>query len=185
MAYHKDSPLPSVTQVLSPWTDYSMVPAHIMEAASERGTAVHAICAARIQNLWHLPVADVLAGYVKSFDSWARVVSDVILVEPEMEDSSLGYCGHLDLAVRIKGDSELSIVDLKTPASCIPTWRPQLAAYRNLAEANGHEISRVFSLRLDRAGGRAKVDEYTGTVRADFAGFISALNCWKFFKGAK
>jgi hypothetical protein len=185
VAYHKDSALPSVTAILAPFVDYSRVPAHTLAQAIERGTAVHGLCSARIQGLWHAPVAEGLSGYVKSFDDWARVVSGVVLVEEELVDPVLGYCGHPDLILRIKGDAGMSLVDLKTPAACMPTWRPQLAAYRHLAESNGHEISRVFSLRLAKDGGRAKVDEYTGTVRADFAGFVSALNCWKFFKGAK
>jgi hypothetical protein len=184
VAYHKDSNFPSVTAILAPWTDYSTIPPNVLQAASERGTAVHKICALKIQGLWH-SVPPELAGYVKSFDDWARVVSDVILVEPEMEDAALGYCGHPDLLVRIKGDSGLSLVDLKTPAACMPTWRPQLAAYRGLARINGYEISRVFSLRLAKDGGRAKVDEYTGTVGQDMAGFLSALNAYRYFKGAK
>lgn len=186
MAYHKSSSLPSVTQVLAAFTDYSGVPAHVLEAASERGSRVHAICAARIQGLWHQPVTDDVAGYVKSFDDWARAaIEDVILVEPELEDLALGYCGHLDLICRVQGDEGATIVDLKTPATCMLPWRAQLAAYRNLAEKNGHHISRVFSLRLDKAGGRAKLDEYTGTVRADFSAFMSALNAYRYFKGGK
>jgi hypothetical protein len=185
VAYHKTSPLPSVTQVLAPFVDYSRVPAHVLEAASERGSRVHAICAAKLLGVWHPPVTADVAGYVRSFEGWARVVSDVVLVEPELEDTALGYCGHLDLVCRIRGDKGATIVDLKTPATCMLSWRAQLAAYRNLAETNGHQISRVFSLRLDKAGGRAKVDEYTGTVRADFAGFLSALNAFRYFKGGK
>jgi len=185
MAYHKSSRFPSVTQVLAPFADYSSVPAHVLELASERGSRVHAICAARLAGLWHPPITVDVAGYVESFQRWADLaVESVSMVEPEMEDPALGYCGHLDAILRIWGDSGESVADLKTPATALRTWRAQLAAYRNLAEANGHKISRVFSLRLDKTGGRAKVDEYTGTTRADFAAFLSALNAYRYLKGA-
>lgn len=184
MAYHKSSPLPSVTAILSPFVDYSHVPAHILERASLRGSRVHGICAARLRGLWHPPVTPDVAGYVRSFDAWARHVSDVILVEAELEDTALGYCGHPDLLVRMRGEQELSGIDLKTPRLCMPTWRGQLAAYGNLFEANGHSVSRLASLRLSPDGGAAKFDEYTGTRRADFAAFMSALNAYRYFKGA-
>ena len=184
MAYHKSSNLPSVTQVLSPFVDYSRVPEHILSMASERGSRVHAVCAANLLGVWHQPVTEEIAGYVESFRRWADLaVESVSAVEPEMEDAALGYCGHIDAILRIKGDGCESVADIKTPAVCMLTWRAQLAAYRNLAEVNGHTISRVFSLRLDKDGGRAKVDEYTGTVRADFAAFLSALNAYRYFKG--
>lgn len=184
MAYHKSSKLPSVTQVLAPFVDYSRIPEHVLTRASERGSRVHAICAARLAGLWHPPITPDVAGYVESFQRWADLaVESVTMVEPEMEDPVLGYCGHMDAILRIKGDDGESVADLKTPATAMRTWRAQLAAYRNLAEVNGHKISRVFSLRLDKAGGRAKVDEYTGTTQADFAAFLSALNAWRYLKG--
>jgi hypothetical protein len=185
VAYHKISALPSVTQVLAPFVDYSRVPAHVLEAASERGSRVHAICAAKLLGVWHPSVTDDVAGYVRSFEGWARVVSDVVLVEPELEDTALGYCGHPDALLVIKGDAGKSAADWKTPRSCMLAWRVQLASYRNLFEVNGHEVSRQFSLRLDPNGGAAKLDEYTGTTRADFAAFLSALNAHRYFKGGK
>lgn len=185
MAYHKSSPLPSVTQVLAPFVDYSQVPEHVLARASERGSRVHAICAAKLLGLWHAPVTEDVAGYVKSFESWSRVVSDVILIEAELEDTALGYCGHPDALLVIKGDAVNSAVDWKTPRTLMLPWRVQLAAYRNLFEVNGHDVARQFSLRLCPNGGAAKLNEYTGTVRADFSIFASALNAYRFFQGGK
>lgn len=185
MAYHKSSNLPSVTQVLAPFVDYSRVPDHVLAMASDRGSRVHAICAAKLLGLWHSPVTGDVAGYVQSFEKWARVVSDVILIEAELEDSGFGYCGHPDALLVIKGDSGSSAVDWKTPRSLMLPWRVQLAAYRNLFEVNGYPVDRQFSLRLCPDGGAAKLNEYTGTVRADFAVFMSALNCHRFFQGGK
>ena len=188
MPYHKSSSLPSVTQVLAPWTDYSRIPEHVLANASERGSRVHAVCAARIQGLWHPPVGEDIAGYVQSFDDWARLAVDgVLLVEPELVDDRIGYCGHIDLVCTIRGDDEgATVVDLKTPQALGFTWRAQLAAYRNLATVNGFNVTRVVSLRLAKDGGRARLDEYTGTAGPDFAGFLSALNAWRYFNsGAK
>lgn len=185
MVYHKASPLPSVTQVLAPFVDYSKVPKHLLEAASERGTRVHAICAARLLGLWHPPITDEVAPYVRSFEGWARVVTDVVLIEAELEDTAHGYAGHPDALLVIRGDSGPSAIDWKTPRACMPSWRVQLAAYRNLFEVNGHEVIRQFSLRLCPDGGSAKLNEYTGTIGQDFSAFVSALNCHKYFHGGK
>ena len=152
-----------------------------MRRAAARGTMVHRICAAIILGLWVMHIPDECLGYVDSFRLWLPAVADVVLVEAELIDDELGFLGHPDLIVRMKGDSGLSVCDLKTPVVLNRLWKAQLAAYRHLAEHNGYgPIERVFSLRLSPEGRMPKLDEYF-SVNNDFAAFLSALNAYRYF----
>jgi len=89
---------PSVTTVLSPFTDFSEIRPDILAAAAARGSRVHAACAAHVNGLW----ADCFLlqeekGYFKSFLDWSsRAVSEFRAVEMELADPKLGYMGHPD-----------------------------------------------------------------------------------------
>ena len=176
--------IPSVTEVLSPWSDFSKVRPDVLEAAAERGSMVHRACGAIAKGVWAPPVPEEYAGYVQSFSIWLRMaVEDVILVEPELVHPVYGYCGHPDLIVRIKGDEGFTLPDLKTPVATSPTWPPQLAGYKELAEANGYPIQRILSVRLRKSGTMPVIDEYTGSLNSALAVFLSCLTAWKYFKG--
>lgn len=177
------SDLPSVTRILSPWADFSRVPDDVLAHAAERGTIVHRACACRLKGLWSPPLAEECAGYVQSFASWAHVVADVVLCEDELIDDREGYQGHPDLICRLHGDDVLTVVDFKTPLAKAKAWRPQLAAYRALAQAAGHDVQRLMSVRLRKDGGRPIVNESTATAAHDLAVFRNALACWKYFNG--
>lgn len=172
---------PSVTQVLSVYQDFSMVPEHILTMASERGSRVHAICASLAQKLFvsHRQITPDIEGYIQSFNQWFEYVDEVVLVEQELIDPTLGFIGHPDLVVKMKGDQPLTLVDLKTPKIIGKTWRAQLAAYWHLTTSIF--IKRCGSLRLKQDGGFPIFDEYTDTRHADFAAFLSALNAWRYF----
>ncbi len=171
---------PSVTEVLSPWADWSKIPPKVLAHAAARGTRVHAACAAIAMGLW--PVVDEeTEGYVDSFRNWfGAAVAEVVLCEAELVEKAMGYCGHPDLIVRIHGDEGLTVADLKTPATKNPLWGPQVAAYRHLATVHGFKVERCMSVRLKKDGSRAIVDEYTPSQQ-DWAKFVCALNAWKAF----
>lgn len=178
------SKIPSVTKVLSPWSDFSMIPPDVLAMASERGSMVHRACGAMAKGVWAPQVPQEYAGYVESFSIWFRqAVVEALLVEPELVHPVYGYCGHPDLIVRIKGDNAYSLLDLKTPAVAYKSWRVQLAAYRELANANDCPIGRVFSVRLKKDGKLPIVNEFTGSTSGDFSIFLSCLQAWKFFRG--
>lgn len=174
---------PSVTRILAPWSDFSSVPPGVLENAANRGTRVHQACLCKVRGLWSMPESDV-EPFLSSFLRWLPSV-EVIDAEFELTDSALGLVGHPDLLVKFRGDSSLSIVDLKTPTQYNPIWRPQLAAYKYLAEHNGRVISRICSLRLSRQGRPPILNESTGTYGHDLAGFMSALDAWKYFTRLK
>ena len=175
--------IPSVTQVLSPWSDFSKVRPDVLDEAAERGSLVHRACGAIATGLWSPPVPEEYAGYIVSFKGWFfQYVESVVIAEPELVHPVYGYCGHPDLIVRMKGDSVNTLIDLKTPAAKYKTWRIQLAAYWMLTGDNC-SCGRAMSLRLRKDGATPIADEYTGSLVGDFSVFLSCLQAWKFFKG--
>ena len=175
--------LPTVTQVLKPWADFSMVRPEVLAMAAERGTDAHRICAAILRGLWVPSIPEDCRGFVLSFRSWLPFVQDIHLVEGELIDPALGFAGHPDMIVTLKGDSRPAVIDLKTPATKCRLWRAQLAAYKHLAIVNDWHVNRVASLRLKRDGSRPIFDEYTDSAQ-DMAAFTAALNAHRWFKQA-
>ena len=168
----------SVTEVLSPFIDFSQVPESRLEAARIRGTGVHRVCLLYAQGLWPV-VPSEYEGYFESFKKWWLTVVDLTLpieVEPELKDEEFGYLGHPDLILNIKGEKFHSVWDLKTPTTHYPTWKAQLAAYRHLAPGS----NRAGSIMLDANGRKPKVKEYQDDAR-DFAAFLAALTAIRYF----
>jgi hypothetical protein len=177
--------LPSVTEILAPHSDFSHVLAHILVPAQDRGDAVHGLCALYAQKLWIPEVPVNLTGYFESFTRWFdQFVEEVILVEAELRDEDRGYCGHPDFIGRLWGDPGLILIDWKSAVALFKIWRLQVAGgYRGLAEKNGYPITRVASLRLQKDGKIAKLQEYDRTMAYDLSVFLAELAVWKFFNG--
>lgn len=182
--YTKKSKYPSVTEVLSPWNDYSHVPEDRLEAAAERGTAVHAYCAAYARGVWAPTPPPGFRGYVDSFQRWFDLFVDETLVcEEEIEDAMLGYCGHPDLCVRAGKLGGVILTDLKTPIALKRRiWGCQLSAYERLLIGLGVKPDRVGSLQLSPEGRAARFEDFSEDLQEYFKAFFSALNCHKFFK---
>ena len=56
-----------VTEVLSDYVDLSMVPPDVLQAAAERGTLVHDICAGILHGFFPPEIPEEAKGYVDSF----------------------------------------------------------------------------------------------------------------------
>ncbi|MFH2076584.1 MAG: hypothetical protein ABIJ57_14775 [Pseudomonadota bacterium] len=179
--------LPTVTETIAPWVDFSRIPLATLQAAADRGTAVHAACANIARALPVIGVSVECAGYVASFVGWFdKIVEEALLVEERLFDEANGYCGQIDLLVSTKG-GELWLVDLKSPVILSKSWKVQIAAYGRLCDLwsvkNNVNIDRCGSLRLRKDGGIPSMDWYEGSALQDFNIFLSALNCFRFFKG--
>ena len=175
--------LPSVTTVLSPFSDFSMIRPEVLKLASERGTRVHAACAIYTKGLWADSALYPGDGpFFDSFLNWV-VISDVefVSVEEEFADPHLGYMGHPDAIVRYPGDQGLTIIDYKTPMSISRTWYPQIAAYAHLARKHGHDVRRGLAVRLRTNGGPAIVTEIDFNGEP-WAAFMNALGAYRYFK---
>ena len=188
--YKKNSEYPSVTQVLSPHIDFSMVPPTVMEIATARGSMVHDICAQHAQSEWVPPdlIREDCKGYFDSFLQWFELVKTVHLVEEELIDEVYGFCGHPDMIVTMIGTKWPRVVDLKTPVTRAKAWKLQIAAYNRLAEQGFLSVSVIKDYRVKQSGtlrlspkGRApNYDEYTDSAE-DFNVFLSCLYSWKYF----
>jgi hypothetical protein len=142
-----------VTSPLSVYYPRDIVSGSVLANAADRGTRVHAACAAIAQQLWTLGIEDDARGYVESFHEWfVSSVVEAVAVEKEFKDCNLGLVGHPDLICRIRGDNVLTLVDYKTAVTSLPIWQGQLAAYCHLARINGFEIGRCASLQLKKDG---------------------------------
>jgi hypothetical protein len=174
--------LPSVTAILAPHSDFSQVPAHILEPAQNRGDLCHEYFALYAKGLWLPDIPVNLAGYFQSFKTWFdQFVEEVILVEAELRDDDRGYLGHPDLIARLRGDTGLTLIDYKSAKALSKIWRLQISAYKGLADKAGHKIIRVASLRPQQDGKIAKFQEYSRTLAYDFSIFLAEFAVWRFF----
>lgn len=177
--------LPSVTEVLSVYQDFSAVSSERLQVAANRGTEVHRICAAIAKGLWWASeIPEGQRGYIQSFERWFDVAVDqVIFVEERLDCTCYGYYGHPDLIAVLRGDLGATVIDLKTPITEGAVWRGQVAAYRHLAECSGLglPIERQVSLMLSPKGKSAKFKEYTAN-KEDLAAFLAALTAYRYFK---
>ena len=177
--------MPSVTEGLRPFQDFSRVSPERLEAAAARGSGVHQVCAAIAKGLWWASeIPEDQRGYVKSFEKWMdAAVAQVLLVEQRLDCACYGYTGQPDLVVMFKGDDGATVVDLKSPVIEGPTWKGQLAAYNHLVQCNGQAVQRQGALMLSPKGKMANLKEYHS--KEDFSAFLSALTAFRYFTKQK
>jgi hypothetical protein len=171
---------PSVTQVISPWVDFSMIPAGTLQAAADRGTAIHDHCAKIAMGVFVI-VPPEHQGYVTSFQRWFdAMVQEVILAEERLTDITFGYHGQIDILAKMK-TGEIDLVDLKSPLAKSKSWAAQLSGYKRLVDFSEYPSpDRVGSLRLSPDGKTPRMDWYENGIQ-DFNAFLSCLNCYRYF----
>ena len=179
----------SVTQIISPWIDYSAVPPEVLEVAAERGTFIHRWCADHAMGKWRPYSRDYLIrGMQMSFADWfSRTVQMPLLVEHEVRCPVYQYIGHVDLVCTWKGEDFATLVELKTPSAPHKAWCLQLAGYWQALESSHRilniPIGRAGSLRLDRDGGPALWDEMQKDRKPEYVNlFLQALNLQRYFE---
>ena len=186
----------SVTKVLGAYSDFSRIPAHVLQAAAERGSLVHDICEKYVLGQLYLPslIPDHVRGYFASFKNWyVANVDRVFFVEKTFEHSVYGFRGRIDLGCHIRGEG-VFVVDYKTPILEGSGWCGQLAAYRELwledevKKAGGikefinldRSEVHCMSLRLDAEGRAARAIRYDYS-EDDFSAFLNALVAYRYF----
>jgi hypothetical protein len=168
----------SVTTVLKPWVDFSMIDPDVLNHAAARGTAVHKACTAYAIGYYVPPLSAEIQGYYDSFREWfIKYVGRVYFVETEFINEQLRVVGHPDMGCKLMDGRDM-VVDLKTPATTSKTWAPQLAAYLKLAKGYAWDGAMVLQLKANGRAARGIVYQYTDE---DYAAFISALNCYRYF----
>lgn len=177
--------IPSVTQVISPYVDYSKVPPHLLNYASERGTMFHSYAKLYAEGKWVVPRQDLKLRFL-SFRKWFdENVVGVLCVEQELKCTCYDYIGHVDLIALLKWDRSCTLLDYKTPVQAKKSWEAQVAGgYWHLVKKHlelRETIHRCGAIMIDPKGGPAKMIEYSGSTQRAFAGYLNALMAWRYF----
>ena len=174
----------SVTQALSPFSDFSRVPPAVLEAACERGATLHRAFALHASGLWLPGLAAEYQGYFDSFVNWYDLaIEETLAIEDELVCEKYGFCGHPDFIGVIRGDKAPSLIDWKTGQAKLKSHRLQIAAYHHLAKEK-YMVKRVLLVHPKADGGKASVVGHTGTLAHDFAVFLNCLSAYKYFNGS-
>lgn len=146
--------VPSVTQIIKPLVDFSMVPVDTLERARAYGVAVHKAVELEIAGTLDYSTLDEgLFPPLEAFSNWKTDYPDIAnmlcgaVVEKTMA-SKLGYAGRPDIII-----DGFCVIDLKTRAPNPLTDPIQCAAYEALHKANGGAAGkyehRVLQLKTD------------------------------------
>lgn len=137
--------VPSVTQVLEPYSGLEFVDAELLAIAAEFGTHVHQAC--HLYNVGELEPAsldDGIAGYLAG---WIKFLTDTGFVvtasEQRVFHAVKQYAGTLDTTGHLPKLKEPILLDIKTGSAFPKTVGPQTAAY---AQALGRRMARYCVL---------------------------------------
>ena len=175
--------LPSVTQILKPLVDFSMVPPAVLEHARARGVAVHkCVQLDIIDDLDEGSVAPEIAGYLAAWRKFRTEgqVKAADFGEPEkpMFHPAMRFAGTPDVPLFFGG--KWAVLDIKTASALSEPWALQTAAYKELINANTqageHKIEDRYSLRL-REDGTYKLDQFKD--KSDFGVFLACLTVYR------
>lgn len=166
--------VPSVTQLLAPLFDFSMVREEVMALAAERGSAVHK--ATELfdgDDLDETSLDPRLVGYL---DAWKRFRDEAKFepfddgIEKPLYHPIYGYAGTPDRFGTLKG--EPCTLDLKTVSRLHAATAVQTAAYQQLGIKNGTPTSVRASVRL-KPDGTYELKRYSSAK--DWPMFLSLL----------
>lgn len=147
---------------------------YVLQKAAERGTKIHAICDALIDDMGIDYIEPQFEGYIESFNKW-RIGKKFINKIPRLYCDEYLITGELD---QLYEDTEgLVLVDFKTPQSESKTWSLQGSAYAHLCKKNGYNIVRIEFIQLLKNGQIAKTFVY----KENFEMFLKCLEVYRFF----
>lgn len=170
--------VPSVTQILAPLVDFSMVAQDVLEAAREFGQHVHVAC-----DLFNRGILDWLSldpALLPYVSAWKRFIDEsgavVVASELPVAHEDFGYAGMADVVLAWR--SRVVVPDIKSTAVVPATVGAQTAAYAKAYQRmhGGKEPERrCISLHPD---GTYRV--HAKRDAGDWSLFLSALNIHKF-----
>ena len=180
--------VPSVTQVLTPLTDYSSVPKWRLGQARERGDYVHRMCEMFVWGT--LDESDLDKDYTPYLDGFKRFLKDTNFIPEHVEERvyhpQLHYAGTFDLGGSLPPKGRVrktyrALIDIKTTYAFMPSVGPQTAGYK---DAWNKMVDK--ELRFEkRMALRLKPDEYELIPlrdEGDMNIFQSCLNVYNFMK---
>jgi hypothetical protein len=151
-----------VSDVLSPFVDFSAIPPEVLQRKAALGTRVHNAINQDIQG--DFPVVGLQdQGYFQSFERWRSALNPVFLTtEKRMYCDEKMLTGCIDALIKLEGHDQHILVDWKTSAAESPiTWPMQAMLYWYLLERTGIVVSQTaLFIKLDRNGLLPKVYQY-------------------------
>lgn len=181
-----DKRLPGVTSILALLGGYEGIPKHILQLASERGTAVHKVT--ELDDAGTLDYGSLDDNLIDYLMAWHRFKDEM---RPEILDAEvqgyhpqLLYAGTRDrrLILHGKARAKVSILDIKSSYMLMPTTGPQTAAYVGIYNAvapKDEQVQHRYGLKL-KPDGTYELKEYKDP--GDWNTFLSALNCTRFIE---
>ncbi len=183
---HNGVVVPSVTQILAPLYDFSMVPEDVLERKKIIGTAVHAAIEISLtaEGLDPASIDPVWEGYYRA---WEKFLADTGISrddigpgENPLFHSAFGFAGKPDRVIHI--DRKWAVVDYKTAVVLHPAIGLQLAAYREMlnhkSNKGEHKVEDRYALQL-RKNGTYRLEKFSD--KTDWATFLALLtiNQWR------
>lgn len=170
-----------VSSILRYYNSFEGISPETLAHAAQRGELVHHYCYLYAHNCLIESPLDYCKGYVESFKKWFDLTVDkVVSAEERLYSDHLMVTGRYDMIVKLKGDDNITLIDLKTPASVSPTWGAQLAAYELLLQQHkGITIDRSMVIRLQKDGRGVQVIEYYKN-QGHLSAFISMVQIYRY-----
>ena len=171
--------LPSVTQVLAPCYDFSMVAPAVLERKRQIGVAVHkAIELLLADDLDEASLVPEITGYLAGWRTFVAEcglhLADFGAVEKPLYHQAYKYAGTPDMTVCLYG--KWTVLDVKTTADLHPAVALQTVGYLELVNANTpkgqHKIVQRCALRLLETG-TYRLEGYTD--KNDWTTFLAML----------
>lgn len=127
------------------------------DKAKSRGSSVHSIveaCKTGTEVKFELAETEKeLGGYRDAFLKWINELNvKVVENEKTVISEKYKYAGTLDLLVRINGNKELTLVDVKTGKDIYPESFIQTSAYKYALKEQGVEVKETATLLLNENG---------------------------------
>ncbi len=162
-----------VTEVLYPFSGLDKINPDVLRNAANRGTRVHEICDAIIEEVGVGYFEPELDGYIESFNKW--LPKEFIKKPDRFFCDELMLTGECD-GIYKEGD-DLVLFDLKTPMNESKSWMLQGSAYAYLCRKSGINIKRIEFVKLSKYGHDPKVFTY----EENFELYLSCLQTYKYF----
>jgi hypothetical protein len=173
---HHGMVVPSVTQILEPLVDFSMIPRATLDYAAERGKAVHLAC--QLYDESDLDIGSLDPVIVPYLEAWIKFLDDTKFtvegIEQQFVHTIHRYAGTIDRHGHMGMTGRNAVVDIKCVAKLSPVTGLQTAGYKELVQRDtGIKDLARYSVRL-RDNGLYELQHYDNTD--DFRVFLSLLN---------
>lgn len=173
--------VPSVTEILSPLNDFSMIRPDVLETARVFGQHVHEAC--DLYDRDELDWSSLDTDLVPYVEGWKQFIEEsgaiVIGSEIRVFHEKLMYAGSPDKV--LAWGNRVVIPDLKATAIVPRSVGAQTAAYAEAYHSmHGGKKPERYCIHLLEG----KYRTHPRKESADWSLFVSALNCWRFKNAA-